>query len=353
MEKSSTQMPAAVVGLDLGDRYSQACFIDPATGAESRQLRLRTTPRDLERVFPSTPHLRIALEVGTHSPWVSSLLAELGHEVFVANPREVRLIACSRKKNDRFDARALARIARLDPTLLAPVHHRGQAARRDLAMLRARAAVVSSRTLLVNHLRGAVKSAGSRLPQCSTDRLHKIAGQALPHDLATALQPILELLATLSERIHDYDRAVEHLARQHPDTAALRQVHGVGTLTSLAYVLTLEDPQRFAKSRTVGAYLGLAPGTRSSGERDPQMHISREGDPFLRQLLVQCAQYILGPFGQDSDLRRHGLALALRGGKAAKKRAVVAVARKLAVLLHRLWVTQAAYQPLKSVPEAA
>lgn len=353
VEKSNTQMPAAIVGLDLGDRYSQACFLDAATGAELRQVRLRTTRRDLERVFPSTPYLRIALEVGTHSPWVSSLLAELGHEVFVANPREVRLIACSRKKNDRFDARALARIARLDPTLLAPVRHRGQAARRDLALLRARAAVVSSRTLLVNHLRGAVKSAGARLPKCSTDRLHKIAAQSLPQELAVALQPIVELLATLSERIHHYDRAVDQLARQHPDTAGLRQVHGVGTLTSIAYVLTLDDPHRFAKSRTVGAYLGLAPGTRSSGERDPQLHISREGDPFLRQLMVQCAQYILGPFGQDCDLRRHGLALAQRGGKAAKKRAVVAVARKLAVLLHRLWITQGTYQPLKSAQNAA
>lgn len=353
MKKSSTPVPTAIVGLDLGDRYSQACFLDPATGAETQQLRLRTTRDNLEKVFASSPHLRIALEVGTHSPWVSRLLASFGHEVLVANPRQVRLIANSRKKNDRFDARALARIARLDPSLLAPIRHRDEASQRELATLRARAALVRSRTLLVNHLRGAVKSAGSRLPNCSTERLHKIATQALPPELDTALEPVVALLASLTDQIHLYDRAVERLARQHPETAALRQVHGVGTLTSLAYVLTLEDPARFDKSRTVGAYLGLAPGTRSSGERDPQMHISREGDPFLRQLLVQCAQYILGPFGQDSDLRRHGLALALRGGKAAKKRAVVAVARKLAVLLHRLWVTQAAYQPLKSVPEAA
>jgi transposase len=353
MKEVNTPMHAAIVGLDLGDRFSQACFLDPATGAETRQLRLRTTRRDLERVFSAASHLRIALEVGTHSPWVSALLASLGHEVLVANPREVRLIAYSRKKSDRFDASALARIARLDPSLLAPIRHRGEGAQRDLATLRARAALVRSRTLLVNHLRGATKSAGSRLPNCSTARLHKIAGQALPPALAPALQPIIGLLAELTERIHQYDRAVEELARRHVDTALLRQVHGVGALTSLAYLLTLEDPTRFPKSRTVGAYLGLAPGTRSSGERDPQLHISREGDPFLRQLLVQSAQYILGPFGQDSDLRRQGLALALRGGKAAKKRAVVAVARKLAVLLHRLWISQAQYQPLKAAADAA
>jgi transposase len=353
MKKSSTPVPAAIVGLDLGDRFSQACFLDPATGTVVRQLRLRTSRQDLERVFSGAARCRIALEVGTHSPWVSSLLAALGHEVFVANPREVRLIAQSRKKNDRFDAQALARIARLDPSLLAPVRHRGEAARQDLAVLRARAALVRSRTVLVNHLRGAVKSAGSRLPNCSTERLHKIAGQALPPALAPALSPIVELLASVTERIHQYDRAVDQLARRHPDTDALRQVHGVGPLTALAFVLTIEDPTRFPKSRTVGAYLGLAPGTRSSGEREPQLHISRAGDPFLRQLLVQCAQYILGSFGQDSDLRRHGLALAQRGGKAAKKRAVVAVARKLAVLLHRLWISQATYQPLKCAAHAA
>ena len=353
MKKSNTPMPAAIVGLDLGDRFSHACFLDPSTGAELREVRLRTTRRDLERVFAAMPHLRIALEVGTHSPWVSRLLASFGHQVLVANPREVRLVAYSRKKNDRFDARALARLARLDPALLAPIRHRGEAAQCHLATLRARAALVRSRTLLVNHLRGAVKSAGSRLPACSTERLHKVASQALPGELLPALEPIVALLANLTEQIHHYDQAVDKLAHQHPDTASLRQVNGVGTLTSLAYVLTLEDPARFTKSRTVGAYLGLAPGTRSSGERDPQLHISREGDPFLRQLLVQCAQYILGPFGKDCDLRRHGLALAQRGGKAAKKRAVVAVARKLAVLLHRLWSTQAIYQPLRSHSEAA
>lgn len=348
MNEVSTQPPAVIVGLDLGDRFSQGHFLDSATGAIPREVRLRTTASDLERVFAKSPRMRIALEVGTHSPWVSRLLAKLGHEVLVANPREVRLITTSRHKSDHFDARVLARLARLDPELLAPVRHRGEEVQCDLAVVRARAATVSARTMLVNHLRGAVKSLGGRLPACSSERLHKIASAALPRELSSALQPIVDVLAALAQTIRGYDAAIDALNRKHRATSTLRQVSGVGPVTALAYVLTIEEPRRFRKSRTVGAYVGLAPGTRSSGERDPQMHISREGDPFLRQLLVQSAQYILGPFGKDSDLRRHGLALAQRGGKAAKKRAVIAVARKLAVLLHRLWITRATYEPLRA-----
>jgi transposase len=158
---------------------------------------------------------------------------------------------------------------------------------------------------------------------------------------------VLETIALLSERIKDYERKLEALAEEHhPETKLLRQVRGVGTLTALAFVLTLEDPKRFEKSRAVGAYLGLAPAKNQSGERDPQQRISKEGDEMLRCLLVGSAHYILGPFGEDSDLRRHGEKIASRGGKSAKKRAVVAVARKLSVLLHHLWISGEAYEPL-------
>jgi transposase len=291
--------------------------------------------------------MRVAVDVGTHSPWVSRLLASWGHEVLIANPRRVRRIAHSRRKCDRFDGRTLARLARLDPELLSPVRHRSAGCQRDLALLRTRAALVRSRTLLVNHLRGAVKSAGGRLPSCSAASLSRQAGGAIPESLHPALAPILAVLDQLSDQIRAYERELETLAERRPDSAPLRQIAGVGTLTSLAFVLTLEDPARFADSRRVGSYLGLTPGRRQSGERDPQLHVSKQGDPFLRQLLVQSAHYILGPFGPDCDLRRHGLRIAARGGKAAKKRAAVAVARKLAVLMHRLWLTQQDYQPLR------
>jgi transposase len=241
----------------------------------------------------------------------------------------------------------LARLARLDPELLAPVRHRNAQCQHDLAVLRSRAALVRARTLLVNHLRGAVKSVGGRLPSCSAASLSHQAGSSVPDQLRSTLDPILAVVGELTDQIAAYERQLEAMSERYPESAALREIAGVGTLTSLAFVLTLEDPKRFPDSRQVGAYLGLTPGTRQSGECDPQLHITKEGDPFLRQLLVQAAHYILGPFGPDCDLRRHGLKLAQRGGKAAKKRAAVAVARKLAVVLHRLWLTQQRYQPLR------
>lgn len=354
MKKRSTATSATMtVGLDLGDRFSSACSVGTESGEISREWKLPTTRQGLARCFEGQAAMRIAIEVGTHSPWVSRLLASWGHEVLVANPRKVRLIAHSRRKSDRFDGRTLARLARLDPELLSPVRHRSGGCQQDLAVLRARAALVRARTLLVNHLRGAVKSAGERLPSCSAASLSRQAGSSIPEPLRPTLDPLLSLVGELTEQIRGYERQLEALSERHPDSAALRQIAGVGTLTSLAFILTLEDPARFPDSRRVGAYLGLTPGTRQSGERDPQMHITKEGDPFLRQLLVQSAHYILGPFGPDCDLRRHGLKLAQRGGKAAKKRAAIAVARKLAVVLHRLWLTQQRYEPLRDTARSA
>ena len=266
----------------------------------------------------------------------------------VANARRVRLIAQSDSKSDRADAETLARLGRLDPALLKPIRHRGVEAQLDLSLIRARDALVQARTQLVNHVRGAVKSVGGRLPKCSTESFPtKVRGE-IPEALRPALGPVLELIAAITKELSRYDRQVETLAAtRYPETAALRQVPGVGALTALSYVLTLEDPARFPKSRAVGSYLGLRPRQHDSGASAPQLRITKSGDAHLRRLLVGSAHYVLGPFGPDSDLRRWGMTLAARGGKNAKKRAVVAVARKLAVLLHRLWVTGATYEPLR------
>jgi transposase len=227
------------------------------------------------------------------------------------------------------------------------LNHRGEDSHAHLAIIRSREALVGSRTQLVNHVRGAVKSFGARLPKCPARSFHKKAVAHIPEALRPALGPILEQIGSLTERIQDYDRQLEMISKEHyPETELLRQVEGVGALTALAFVLTLEDPYRFAKSRSVGAYLGLVPARDQSGDRDPQKHISKEGDEMLRRLMVSSAHYILGPFGSDSDLRRHGEKIASRGAKNAKKRAVVAVARKLSVLLHRLWVSAEVYKPL-------
>jgi transposase len=277
---------------------------------------------------------------------VSRLLSELGHEVIVAHARNVRLIGESRRKDDRMDARTLARLARIDPQLLSPVKHRSAKAQADLTVIRARASLVRARTSLVNAARGLTKSYGQRLRGCNPRNLDVEKAQALSPELQAALGPLLQALESLSERIAEYNQRIEAIAKQsYPQTALLKQVKGVGTLIALTYLLTLEDPHRFRKSRDAGCYVGLQPARRNSGQSEPQMHISKEGDPYLRTLLVQGAHHILGPFGADSDLRRWGLKLAERGGKSGKKRAIIATARKLAVLLHRLWVSGEVYEP--------
>jgi transposase len=339
-------------GLDLGDKYTHLCLIDQQSGEVVEEGRLRTTPEALRRRFCSEQPLRIAIEAGTHSPWVNRVLEECGHEVLVANPRKVRLIYASKRKTDEIDAENLARLARLDPKLLYPLKHRGEDSQAHLAIIRSRQALVNVRTQLVNHVRGAVKSFGARLPKCPASSFHNKVVEHIPEALWPALGPILETIGSLTQRIRDYERQLERISREHyPETELLRQVEGVGVLTALTFVLTLEDPHRFAKSRVVGAYLGLVPARDQSGDIDPQRHISKEGDEMMRKLLVGSAHYILGPFGSDSDLRRHGEKIASRGGKNAKKRAAVAVARKLSVLLHSLWLSAEVYEPLRNTAE--
>jgi len=373
------------IGLDLGDRWSNYCVLDEA-GEILLEQKLATTPEAVKQTLGRIPRSLIALETGTHSPWLSRLLKELGHEVLVAHAQKVELITKSNRKDDRHDARTLARLARIDPELLGPVRHRSAKAQIHLTVIRARAELVSARTALVNAARGLTKSYGERLPKCGTEQvsraraelvsartalvnaargLTKSYGERLPKcgteqvsrelaaklsaELREVLEPLLKEIESLNERIKEYDARMEKIVKEsYPQVALLKQVKGVGTQIALTYVLTLDDPQRFAKSREVGCFLGLKPGRRDSGESQPQMRISKEGDRYLRTMLVQGAHYILGPFGADSDLRRWGLRLAERGGKNAKKRAVVAVARKLAVLLHRLWVSGEVYEPLRN-----
>ena len=345
-ESRSFPAQKLTIGLDLGDRSSWYSVLGE-TGEVLLEQRVSTTPKAMQGVFGGMPRSRIALETGMHSPWVSRLLSELGHEVIVAHARNVRLIGESRKKDDRLDAQTLARLARIDPQLLCPVKHRSAKAQADLTVIRARAGLVRARTALVNTARGLAKSYGQRLRGCNVRNMNPEKAQDLSPELQAALEPLLAGIESLSERIREYNERIEQLAeRNYPQVALLKQVKGVGTLIALTFLLTLEDPHRFRKSRDVGCYLGLQPGRRNSGQSEPQLHISKEGDPYLRTLLVQGAQHILGPFGVDCDLRRWGLKLAERGGRNGKKRAIIAVARKLAVLLHHLWVSGEVYEPL-------
>jgi transposase len=277
------------------------------------------------------------------------MLHGFGHEVIVANARQVQLISASSRKDDRLDAQMLARLARVDPELLRPIHHRGEKAQQDLLAIRVRAALVEARTSLVNAARGLAKSMGERLPSCDTDSLNVERLESLPEKLGEQLTPLVKEVESLTEKIQQLDQELEQIARtEYPETRLLRQVSGVGSLIALTFVLTLEDRGRFEKSRDVGCYVGLRPKRSESGESQPQLRITKEGDIYLRKMLVQGAHCILSRRAPDTDLKRWGLRLAERGGKNAKKRAVVAVARKLAVLLHRLWVTGEIYEPLRN-----
>ncbi len=334
------------VGVDLGDRWSQYCIL----GLEGETLaegQLRTTQEDVREFFQALTVARVVIEVGTHSAWVQDVITEWGHEVLVANPRLMEGSKRRKRKSDRIDANKLARLGRVDPQSLYPIRHRSREVRQDLVVLRARDALVSVRTELINTARGLVKSMGTRLPRCSSPSFADKVKDAIPDEVREALLPLVQLVETVKDCIARYDQKIEELGREkYGHTTLLRQVKGVGPITSLAYVLTLEDPQRFRSSREVGPYLGLVPKQEDSGDSQPQLGISKAGDRMLRRLLVGSSQYMLGAFGPDTDLRRYGLRLCERGGKNAKKRAVVAVARKLAVLLHHLWVTGDVYEPL-------
>ena len=349
MRKSITGEQPMTIGIDLGDRQSHLCAID-ARGEVSSRFALPTTQRALQRIFADLAASRVVMEVGTHSPWVSRLLASLGHEVIVANPRAVKSIGQSRSKNDAADPEQLARLGRADPQLLCPIRHRGVQAQRDRALLGVRDGLVRARTALINQARGSAKALGQRLPHCTTAAFALRIREVGLQDLFPGLGTLVETIGQLTAAIRAKDREIERLSQErYPETELLRQVPGVGPITALAYVLTLEDPGRFAKSRSVGAYLGLRPGQRQSGERNPELRITKQGDVFLRRMLIQASHYILGPFGPDTDLRRFGTRLIARGGRLARKKARVAVARKLAVLLHCLWRTGEVYEPLRQV----
>lgn len=333
------------IGLDLGDRSSRYCILD-AEGEVRSEGELPTTKTGLNSLFGKMPCSRVALEVGTHSPWVSRQIAGLGHEAIVANPHKVKLITQSGRKNDRIDAQKLARLARVDPKLLSPVRHRGAEAQADLAVIRARAELVEARTALVNCARGLVKPMGDRLRKCDADQVRAGLAAGLGAEVQKIVEPLLKSVEAISQQIGVYDEKIAEIAQRYPEVELLTQVYGVGTLIGLTYILTIEDAERFQHSRDVGAFLGIQPKQRESGDSQPELGISKTGDRLLRSYLVQAAHCMLRQGAPDSDLRAWGLGKAGAGGKRAKRRALVGMARKLAVLLHRLWVMGEVYDPL-------
>ncbi len=336
-------------GLDLGDKHSVVCVLDAVSGEIIEESKVRSTETAFQQYFERAEVMHVALETGTHSPWASRVIAACGHKVTVANANRVRLIHASKRKNDRLDAEKLARLARYDARLLGPIEHRSGDHQADLSVIRGRDALVRSRTLLINSTRGVVKSYGQRLPTCNSSKFHTAVADSVPLELAPVILPTLTVIASLNEQIEVVTRRIKELCETtYPETEVLMQVHGVAHITALAFVLVLDNHERFKDSRAVGAFLGLTPGQKQSGQMNIRKRISKEGDELLRRLLVQCAHKVLARNAPDTDLKRYGEKIVRQGGKAAKRRAVIAVARKLAVLLHRLWATGEVYEPLKN-----
>lgn len=337
------------VGIDLGDKRSRVCILDEQGDFVSQEW-VVTTPGAFLKRFRNETALRIAMEVGTHSRWASELLGRCGHDVRVADARQLALITNSNAKSDKRDARTLAQLLRADPRLLSPIEHRPEKLQMDLTVIRMRDNLVEIRTRLVTCVRGVVKATGARLPSCETLSFPQQVGDVIPEPLRPGLAPLLEVIDQLNEKVYEYDCLLEHWAQtRYPESSRLTQVKAVGTLTALLYMLTVGDKNRFSRTRDIGPFLGLRPRSGQSGDSDPQLRITKAGDGLLRKTLVECAQYIIGPFGQDSDLRRWGLKLvgSGNGSKRAKQRAVVGVARHLAVLLMSLWKSGQTYEPLR------
>jgi transposase len=335
------------VGLDLSDKTAHFHVLR-GDGHTLSTGKVATKPAELEAFFSRWKGCRLVIEAGSHSPWISRLGTACGLEVVVANPRQVELISKSDRKTDRTDAERLADLGRTNPKLLAPITHRSKQAQIDLCVMRARDELVHMRTALINHVRGVLKSYGHRAPDCSPESFARQALASIPEELETGLRTILDLISNTNQKIRSFDDEIERLsAGRYAVTQVLRQIPGVGPVIALTFVLTLGDPKRFPSARAVGAYLGLVPRKKSSGKSDPQLSITKAGDRQMRRLLVIAANYILGSYGPDCDLKRFGEKIAGDGSnRAAKKRARVAVARKLAVLMYHLWRTGAAYDPL-------
>ena len=343
-----TQSSTPTIGLDLGDRRHAVCVL----GGDGKILRERTIANSrkmLDRLSESYPGAVMVMEVGMHSPWTSRFLEARGHRVIVANPRKTRAIWKNDRKDDRKDARMLAKLARADESLLHPVQHGTEQHQKDLLQIKLRDNLVRQRVDVISAVRFTLKSLGIATRSPNTNCFAKHARKALGADhpdVIALVEPSLKIIDAFTEPIRALDKAIEAMAcDEYPETEFLTQITGIGTITSLTFILTIGDPTRFRRPRDVAAYLGLVPRRDQSGDSDPQLRITKAGDAYLRRLLVSAAQYILGPFGPDCVLRRKGLKLAERGGPQAKKKAVVAVARKLAVLMLVLWRDEQIYRP--------
>ncbi|EDM29441.1 transposase IS116/IS110/IS902 [Lentisphaera araneosa HTCC2155] len=350
MSKITIEVPEITIGIDLGNKKHDICVLNSA-GEKIDQTKIENNIVCLEEYFEqykACSKVRVAMEVGASSLWISTKLKDMGFHVIIANARKLRMIWADTNKCDERDAEKIARVARMDPTLLHGIKHRSISAQQMLSVIRAREHFVVARTKCINCVRGLLKSLGAtNLPSCASNRFGERMFEYLPDELIPTLGELLEECKDLTDRINRLDDRILQISEEScPEAIKLQQIPGVGPITALSFVLTIDDPKRFHKSRDLGPFLGLTPKRDQSGECDKQLSITKQGDRYLRSLLVGSAQFILSDRSPDSDLKSYGLRITGRGGKIAKKKAVVAIARKLGILMHRIWISGENYDPL-------
>lgn len=328
-------------GIDLHQNETEICVLDNE-GALVERARIKTSRETLKRRFNGQSPMKVAMEAGGSSPWVSRLVESMGHDVVVCAPRRVRLIAESTMKTDEIDAEVLARLVRVDEGFLGRVTHRSESAQLQRGLMTSRTALVNARSKWVHSARGILRSFGFRVPGGCTSRFHqRCAKVEMPDHLRAVVQPLLNQIEQVSLEIQALNERLEDIAANNPVAQHLQAVPGVGTIVALYFVFSIDDPDRFQRSRDVAAFFGLRPTIRGSADVCHYGRITKEGDPEMRRLLIQAAHGMINS-RKTCALQQWALNLAARRGK---KKALVALARKIAVLLHHLWVTGEVFQP--------
>lgn len=333
------------IGIDLHDEYSQICVMTLQREIVM-EARIPTTRGAYRSFFAARTPSVVVMEAGPHATWVRELLRELGHEVVVCHPRRVRLIAESRNKNDQVDAELITRLSLSDLDLLRPIQQRTTETLADRSLIRARATLVDTQTRLKTTLRGLVKPFGVRLGGGNSRMLEDLAGAALPPQVRLSTDCLLATLATVAAQLRELDDQIDQLNAKYEVTENFRTIPGVGPLVAITYTLAINNPDQF-KRGDIGPFVGLTPANRSSaGKKLPPSDRGRPGDRYLRDLLVQSAWSLMNS-RSESDLAKWGRSLKERIGG---KKAAVAVARKIAELMHHLWICNERFvpQPLKA-----
>jgi len=329
------------IGIDIGNKLNFICVLN----REGKELFVGSIPNTKEAMleyFDSIEKSSVVLEVCSHSPWISKLLVSIGHDVFICNPRKLSSVTQNIKKSDEEDCQMLAKLLLTGKHLLSPVHHAKEDAMRDFLLIKSRRSLVKCRTILINNSRGVVKAFGERIsPNLSPDAFHKYAGASLKKETYEKIKDLIVVVGKTTDQILKYEKNINTLIKKkYPAAQLLQTINGVGPLTSLTYVLTIDDPARFEKSRDVGAFLGLVPRRDQSGDKDKQLPITKAGSKLLRSLLLNCANFILSEKGEDNQIKRFGLKIRGDGtSKSRSNKAKVAVARKLSVIMHQLWIS--------------